>query len=431
MKKYSPNNFESFIKDNAEQYLLYPSDHVWGKIDKTLRPKKYLAPLVVALLMISLSGGLVVMNITEQKQVPVKTGQIAYTFFEKEPIKANYSKLKNIKIISKSSLKNNFSPITTLGTHVHSDVATIGTDNQTITEAFTGSDRIELPFSIANSIDPKSRSLNTALLPGKKNLLISTIESVMAKAKTIGKNAQWQFYITPSLSYSRLEGKATASTYSFTSFPYSTNSIFARDVNDAVKQNPDIGIELGSAMVYPLTKKISLKTGLQLNYNHYQIEAYSGVPVLATYGMNNVGFGGRMPINTVSIYSSTDGYRKASLKNEHIILSMPIGLEYLVIGNKSLNLSIASSIQPSYLIGNNAYLISTNLKNYAKEPSLNRKWNINTSVEASINFKSGSFRWSIAPQYRYQLLSSFKNKYPIKENLYDMGLKFGVIKTIR
>jgi beta-glucosidase/6-phospho-beta-glucosidase/beta-galactosidase len=83
------------------------------------------------------------------------------------------------------------------------------------------------------------------------------------------------------------------------------------------------------------------------------------------------------------------------------------------------------------LIGNNAYLISTNLKNYAKEPSLNRKWNINTSVEASINFKSGSFRWSIAPQYRYQLLSSFKNKYPIKENLYDMGLKFGVIKTIR
>ena len=431
MKKYSPYNFESFLKDNADQYLVYPSDHVWHKIDKTLRPKKYLAPLVVALIMISLSGGLVVMNIKEQKQVPVKTGQIAYTFFEKEPIKEKYGKLENIKIIGKSSLKNKFSPITTLSTHVRSDVGALGIDNQTITEAFTGSDKIELPLSIANSIDPKSRTLNTALLTGKKNLLMSTFELVLSKAKTIGKNAQWQFYITPSLSYRRLEGKATASTYLFTSYPYSTNSIFARDVNDAVKQNPDIGIELGSSMVYPLTKKLSLKTGLQLNYNHYQIEAYSGVPVLATYGMNNFGFGGRTAINTISIYNSTEGYRKANLKNEHIILSMPIGFEYLVIGNKNLNLSIASSVQPSYLIGNNAYLISTNLKNYAKEPSLNRKWNINTSIEASINFQSGSFRWSIAPQYRYQLLSSFKNKYPIKENLYDMGLKFGVIKTIR
>jgi hypothetical protein len=76
-------------------------------------------------------------------------------------------------------------------------------------------------------------------------------------------------------------------------------------------------------------------------------------------------------------------------------------------------------------------LISTNLRNYAKEPSLNRRWNINTAVEASVNFQSGSFRWSIAPQYRYQLLSSFKNKYPINEKLFDMGLKLGVIKTIR
>jgi hypothetical protein len=273
--------------------------------------------------------------------------------------------------------------------------------------------------------------LHSTVNPDKKNLIASTIESVIAKAKIIGKNAQWQFYLTPSLSYRRLEGKATSSTYQYTSFPYSTNSLFARDVNDAVKQHPYIGLELGTAMRYPLTNKLSLKTGLQFNYNQYKIDAYTGVPMLATYGMNNIGFGGRTPINTVSIYSNTDGYRKTTLKNEHILLSIPIGLEYLIAGNKNLNLSIASSIQPSYLIGNNAYLISTNLKNYAKEPTLSRRWNLNTAVEASLNFQSGSYRWSIAPQYRYQLLSSFKNKYPIKENLFDMGLKLGIIKTIR
>jgi len=147
--------------------------------------------------------------------------------------------------------------------------------------------------------------------------------------------------------------------------------------------------------------------------------------------MNNYGFGGGTPINSVSIYSNTEGYRKASLKNEHTMLSIPIGIDYVVAGNKNLNFSIGSTIQPSYLIGNNAYLISTNLKNYAKQPNLNRRWNINTAVEANINFQSGSYRWSIGPQYRYQLMSSFKDKYPIKENLFDLGIKLGLIKTIR
>jgi hypothetical protein len=96
-----------------------------------------------------------------------------------------------------------------------------------------------------------------------------------------------------------------------------------------------------------------------------------------------------------------------------------------------MHLSIASSIQPTYVFANYAYLISTNLKNYAKEPSLNRRWNINSSIEASLHVKTGDYNWSFSPQYRYQLISSFKNKYPIKENLLDMGLKIGVTKTIR
>jgi hypothetical protein len=52
-------------------------------------------------------------------------------------------------------------------------------------------------------------------------------------------------------------------------------------------------------------------------------------------------------------------------------------------------------------------------------------------MEASLNFNSGGFKWSIGPQYRYQLMSSFKNKYPIRENLMDFGIKLGVIKTIK
>jgi len=431
MNKHLPDNFEDFIKDKSNQYMVYPSDEVWNKIDNNLRPKKYLAPLLIALFLLSISSGLIIMNTKEEKNVLSKPGQIAYAFFEKEPTKNSYTKLENVKIISNGSFKRKLIPITKSTSLINKELSNTFDNNQLFIDSFDGSDKIELPAGILNFNASKRMDIHTNLKPDKKNIISSTIESVIAKAKVIGKNAQWQFYLTPSLSYRRLEGKATSSAYQYTGFPYSTNSLFAKDVNDAVKQHPDLGLELGTAMQYPLTKKLSLKTGLQFNFNRYQIEAYRGVPVVATYGMNNYGFGGRTPINTVSIYSNTDGYRKTTLKNEHILVSIPIGLEYVIAGNKNLNLSIASSIQPSYLIGNNAYLISTNLKNYAKEPTLYRRWNINTAVEASVNFQSGSFRWSIAPQYRYQLLSSFKNKYPIKENLFDMGLKFGVIKTIR
>jgi oligoribonuclease NrnB/cAMP/cGMP phosphodiesterase (DHH superfamily) len=113
------------------------------------------------------------------------------------------------------------------------------------------------------------------------------------------------------------------------------------------------------------------------------------------------------------------------------MLSIPIGFDYRILGNKKVNLSVASTIQPSYIFANYSYLISTNLRNYAKAPDLNRKLNVNGAMEASLNFNSGGFKWSIGPQYRYQLMSSFKNKYPIRENLMDFGIKLGVIKTIK
>jgi hypothetical protein len=113
------------------------------------------------------------------------------------------------------------------------------------------------------------------------------------------------------------------------------------------------------------------------------------------------------------------------------MISMPIGIDYQVVGNNKINFSVAPTLQPTYVFANYSYLLSTDLKNYAKEPTLNRRWNMNASIETNLNIEKAGFKWSIAPQFRYQMLSSFKNKYPIKENLMDFGIKLGVIKTIR
>jgi hypothetical protein len=232
------------------------------------------------------------------------------------------------------------------------------------------------------------------------------------------------------MGYRTLKEVSNSINYQYSSYAYNTTALFARNIKDAVSHRPGVGFEIGAAMQYPLTKRISVKAGLQANYQHYQIDANRWIPEIATYGMNNVGFAS-YPINAISGYRNGNSpTSNVTLQNERFMISMPIGFDYRVIGNKSLNFSVASTLQPTYVMNSSAYLLSTNLRNYAKAPNLNRRWNINTGMEANVNFQKGSFKWSVGPQFRYQLLNSFTKKYPIKENLYDFGIRLGVMKTL-
>jgi hypothetical protein len=92
---------------------------------------------------------------------------------------------------------------------------------------------------------------------------------------------------------------------------------------------------------------------------------------------------------------------------------------------------VAGTFQPTYLLNRNSYLITTDYKNYTREPSLVRRWNVNAGVETYVAYNTGTVRWQLGPQFRYQMLSTYQNKYPIKEYLMEYGFKIGVSKTIR
>jgi hypothetical protein len=291
---------------------------------------------------------------------------------------------------------------------------------------------LNLPHQIEGRLSsiPTPAVSSTAAAPKeeKKHSLSETIDLVVTTAKNISKDIKWQVYGGPSVGYRRLEGQATRNIYQYAVYSLSTNAVFARDVKDVVNHKPAMGFELGTAMIYPLSKRLSVRTGIQANYNQYQIKAFSSIPEIATYSVNNSSSG--TPLSAVSMYRNNEGLSPATIQNEHYMLSIPMGFDYRVSGDEKLNFSVGSSIQPTYVFANYSYLLSSNLQNYAKEPSLNRNWNINGAVEASVNFENKGYRWSIAPQFRYQILSSFKDKYPVKENLMDMGIKVGIIKTI-
>jgi hypothetical protein len=427
MRQEPTDELEDLLKERSDQYLLYPADRVWNNIQKELHPNRTLRYGLLVLFLFLGTTTAIVVNKEKASYASSPLGQVAAKFIERDLIAtlANGNTETNVSITNMD--KYNAYQHNQVQKHMTSFAELASPEQKDLTVQLPNN--LEIPAQQLKQQEDNTPETN---LPkeDKKNAIGAAIETVIEQAKKIKKNASWQIYASPNMGYRRLKGEASRSMYQYSVFSLSTNAVFARNVKDAVSHKPGLGFEIGTAMFYPLSKKLNFKAGLQANYNHYQIEAYSAVPEIANYGMNNYAFGS-YPISAVSFYRNNSGYSPAILRNEHYMISMPVGIDYEIAGTKKLNFSLASTLQPTYVFANYSYLLSTDLKHYAKEPTLNRRWNMNAAIEANINMEKGGFKWSIAPQFRYQMLSSFKEKYPIKENLTDFGIKVGVIKTIK
>jgi hypothetical protein len=196
-------------------------------------------------------------------------------------------------------------------------------------------------------------------------------------------------------------------------------------VNDAVTHKPDMGLELGFNAKYAVAKNIKLKGGLQFNMSRYDIKAFTYPTEVARIALNNSTYG-------VDYVGATTNYRNFGggtanwLQTLYFQAAVPLGVEVKLAGNTGTSFGVASTIQPTYILSDRAYMISTDYKNYTEVPWLVRRWNMNTSFETFVAYETGKMKWQVGPQIRYQLLSSFVSKYPVRENLFDFGLKVGV-----
>ncbi|MGL6266663.1 MAG: hypothetical protein ACRC2O_02015 [Chitinophagaceae bacterium] len=440
-RNYYSEGFENFLKEKSDEYKLYPSEKVWNNINQKLHPRRKWPYLAAALLLLGIGVGTKIMiddwnspvsSSLENKSLPADK----YEERNKSPkapitepavdvnskmIRPNLpaADLKVVRAAETSIINNNLMQADGLSASILKVVPFVSSESTEKMEAKV------VPFSTTKPLAEKITEEKTD--QKKVNPISNTLEIIISGIGKVKKKTSWQMYVAPTVSYRKLVGHATKSNYSYSGFAYSANLGFPADVNDAVTHIPSVGIELGTAFIYPLAKNFRIKAGLQFNLNNYQVEAYSYIPEIAPYGAGNF----TQPINTVSYYRNFNGYDKTWLRNSHFMVSIPLGVELAVIGNKRVAFNIASTIQPTYVINNNAYLVSTNLKNYAQEPSLYRKWNIHAGGEAFMSINTGSVNWVLGPQIRYQILSSYKEKYPIKEHLIDFGFKVGVTKTLK
>jgi hypothetical protein len=456
---FNNEDFERSLKEHADQYRMYPSEKVWKGISRSLHSRRTWFGLGATLLL--LSGAfvtLVMMNTSDQNKGPLTVQQAASktnTNNSRNPV-VSLTEPRQHNPTGKSSLIT-LNPVQTTGPaglslNPNNGIASEDLIQKTIFNKvipvpennFIGNLNNEFktePESIAsNYTDAVDQDFYTKGISDKNKIIQEerklltymaiypwTIESVLNSFRKPKKKISLQLYFTPTISYRKLsenksyQQQAPSSPY----VPYTATYANFYDINKAVTHKPDIGLELGLSTRYPISDVIKVKAGLQFNINRYEIKAFDYPDEMTTIALNS---GGRQrdSVKAVSSYRNFSGNKADWLQNYYFQISTPVGIEVKLVGDEKIQFGIASTIQPTYMLGDRAYVITTDYKNYAEIPWLIRRWNVNASLETFVAYSTGKLNWQVGPQVRYQLLSSFITKYPVKENLFDFGLKVGI-----
>lgn len=487
--KFNHEDFEHFLKENADQYRMFPSEKVWKGIHQTIhsRPKWYGIGLSLLILTTSVVTWVMLSNSNRNRPVitslpPVTTQQITAANEDlKEPavpvvlapvtpannklafITSNEKLQKDLYINNKesevltASTEEYVAPVAlTMMSEPSSSVsATMPVmKNETITvqEQITTklpsapkpaiekapvvtavnvvSIETEKPIMNEVTVPPATKEIASAKIEplwNKVNDLPWTIESVINSYKhqrNLSK-LKWSFYVTPTVTYRELNENKAFINWVMSQNNGFNNVTYDADINNIVKHKPDLGLQLGLNTGLPLSQRVRLIGGLQFNVSKYDIRAYTTPAEPAVVSLSTAA--GRMNTLTATSYYRNVGTTTKMdwLRNLYISASIPVGLEWTLLGNRRNYFGVAGTMQPTYIMTNKSYLLTTDYKNYAKFPSLTRKINVNAGFEMFAGFTAGNIKMRVGPQVRYQVMSSYQDRYPISEHLFDFGFKMG------
>ncbi|MEJ7768114.1 MAG: hypothetical protein WKF89_09900 [Chitinophagaceae bacterium] len=458
-RDFNNDEFEVFLKQKADQCKIYPSEKSWKTVHNALHSRWKFLTFGGSLLFLSglfffgnhfntgKSSNSAAVNKTPGSQnnsvvipfTPSFTPSNAINPLASNQVQSNesrgFSSLKNP--VQAGAIARN-SEQSTVNSNVDASARLIKLQpslliNDLISERMSERDDVAFDklMNEESNLFAADKMLITPLLEEKaaKQGEIKWLKEMSINNINLKKKSPFnlQFYFSPSVTYRRLADNKSSSHSNQQTIPLSSNN---SNIDKYVDHKPSVGAGIGSNILFSASRNLTFKTGLQLNYSRYTIKAYKSYLQKASIALNSLGPVG----DTITAYTSFrnfSGYSPEELQNQYLQLSVPIGAELKLLGNKRLQFTVAGTVQPTYLLLNDTYLLSSDYANYAKEPSLVRKWNVHTSMEAFVSYNVGGIRWQIGPQFRYQLLSSYNDRYTIREYLIEYGFRVGVSKTLR
>jgi hypothetical protein len=433
-RNYNNEDLEHFLKQSADSYRMRPTDKVWKGISNNLSERRRKIGITTGgFLFLASILGYFFIDTSKSIAVPEASAQVELNSGSSPnaastPENINQTpviSINNRKINSSNTQQNKLAKVVplfdepalalSLNEPAGENAVLINENN---TQADADNDLSVFNNTIIDSeikeITGEESEAANKPSPDTEELPLS-IESVVNSFSKTKRKVSLEFTFTPTVSYRKLSENKNLN-----------SPANAYNINNAVTHKPDIGLEVGMALKYPVTERVSLKGGLQFNMSRYDIKAFTTPAEVAMIALSN------RNSNSVAMHSSVTNLRNFNgsnpdwLQNLYYQISAPIGIEMFLINAGNARFGIGGTFQPTYIMSDRAYLLSSDYKNYTLVPWLTRRWNMNSSFETFVNYSTGKLQWQVGPQVRYQILSSFNSKYPVKENLFDFGLKVGV-----
>jgi len=301
----------------------------------------------------------------------------------------------------------------------------------------------ELTFSVINGIPDNLSIFSTGQIEAisihsDKNLseeemkIINNIEAKdEAENKSPGqlhkkrnKKVNWTYFVTPSVSTVSFIGKGFKSNNPTPSLVVTQP---LQSENNMI-YNARLGYQLGAEMSYAFSKGWKFIAGIDLSYSGYNIISDQIHPIFATLILKDEYNGQPYPQTYMTHYGNGQGENQISLSNYSHQFSLPVGLQYALFENDKIQINLSSTIAPSLVLKSNAYIMSSDGRYYINDPNLLRKLNLSGNFGSFITFKSKKTKWQVGPSVRYQLLSTYQKRYPVKEHLIDYGIRIGISK---
>ena len=443
---YQDESFEQMLKDKADEYRMYPSQQSWENIQKRIRPKNNLfnfksIGLSAALLLgfaISISDeqttketkASFVSNFTEDSEASVVTASTSTNTAKVIPITAairvNPVSSELPEIITTDAIENEVNEINAQDSETITILPTAD-EMPSLTKATVIIEQNSAAPSLVvkNVAEEKATDINMSepvastepAVVSEENLNVTADVPIITVPKL---KRQLQFYIASSASYRVLynDNKLTF------------GNVWQQDPDKIAKHSPSMGVEFGSAILFPLTKNINFRTGIQINYTRYNVELYRSNPQVATVVLNN-NSGVIQRVTSLSSQNNNGLFKSDEVANETYQLSLPVGLEFKLAGKRQLQWHLATNVQPTYLLSASGYLLTSNFEKYIKAPDLLSNLNLNTSLETFLRWNVKDIQLQAGPQLRYQIFSNSQEGYPIKEHLVDYGFRIGIVKTLK
>ncbi|MEO8720397.1 MAG: hypothetical protein ABI372_04780 [Ginsengibacter sp.] len=262
------------------------------------------------------------------------------------------------------------------------------------------------------SENPTSLNSSPETKPAQKNIL-----------RKKNKKVEWIFYATPSISTVYFD--KTSDLHLTSQTPSSGLQNQSRSSLQLIR-NTNFGLETGAEMTYKISKKFKFVTGANINYSAYDNVSNLIHPTFGTLILRNKS--GVYAKSYLTHYGDGQSPSQISLTNYNLDISIPVGLQYTIWENGKIQIELASTIEPSAILKSDAYIISSDGRYYLNDPSMVRKFNMGANFGSYITFTTKKIKWHLGPDFRYQLLSTYKNIYSSKEHFMDYGIRIGISK---